>query len=251
MKLLLPPSETKRDGGAGGALDFEALSFPSLNPVRRRLVRATVALSRDREASRKLLKLGPKGDDEIIRNRQLKTSPTMPALERYTGVLYDGLDVLSLSPAERGRANELVLIHSALFGLIAANDSIPAYRLSHDSRLPDLPLKREWAAKNTKVLAGFDELVIDLRSEGYVELGPAAENAYFVRVVTAGPDGTIRALNHFNKKAKGEFTRSLLSLEAVPQTVSDLLDAARKLGWKLEMGEQVGPGTTGELLLVV
>lgn len=245
MKLLLPPSETKRDGGGNAALNFDALSFPSLNTVRRRLVRATVALARDAELSRKALKLGPKGDEEITRNRHLKTSPTMPAIERYTGVLYDGLEVLALSAQERQRANERVLIHSALFGIIAANDHIPAYRLSHDSRLPGVSMKQEWSEQNAQVLSGLNDLVVDLRSEGYVQLGPAPGNSPYVRVVAPGPDGHVRALNHFNKKAKGEFTRSLLSVDADIRTVSDLLDAARSLGWTIESGHE------GELLLVV
>lgn len=226
-------------------LDVAALSFPSLNATRRKLASALVALSRDETAALKALKLGPKGAPEVARNRVLKKSSTMPAIERYTGVLYDGLDALSLSEVERERANERVLIHSALFGIIAANDPIPAYRLSHDSRLPELSLRQLWPAKNARVLRDTGEFVLDLRSEGYVDLGPAPKNAVFLRVVTRTDDGQVRALNHFNKKAKGEFTRSLLSLEQAPNSPEDLVDAARDLGWRLE------PGEPNELSLVV
>ena len=97
------------------------------------------------------------------------------------------------------------MIHSALFGLVRAGDPIPAYRLSHDSRLPGIGLRRLWAGPIGAVLADLPGLVLDLRSESYVHLGPAP-GAWFVRVVS--PSG--RALNHFNKYGKGEFIRALI-----------------------------------------
>ncbi|HLP23911.1 MAG TPA: peroxide stress protein YaaA [Microbacteriaceae bacterium] len=247
MHIVLPPSETKRDGGNSLPLDVSALSFPGLHPVRRKLVSALVSLSRDEAASLHALKLGPKGAPEVARNRVLKKSPTLPALERYTGVLYDALDAPSLDGVARARAGERVLIHSALFGLVRADDAIPAYRLSHDSRLTDEPLKSLWAGKNARVLAGIPGLILDARSEGYVELGPApaGERSVFLRVVTRTEGGQVRALNHFNKKAKGEFTRALVSEAADPESLDELIDVARALGWRLE------PGAPGELNLEV
>ena len=44
--ILLPPSETKRDGGAGSPLALDRLRFPSLHPVRREVVDAVVSLVR-------------------------------------------------------------------------------------------------------------------------------------------------------------------------------------------------------------
>ena len=52
MLILLPPSETKRDGGvAGSALALDALSFPELTSLRTTTVDATVALAADPEAA--------------------------------------------------------------------------------------------------------------------------------------------------------------------------------------------------------
>lgn len=247
MHIVLPPSETKRDGGIASPLDVTGLSFPSLNPLRRRLVNALVALSKDEQAALRALKLGPKGSAEAARNRVLKTAPTMPALDRYTGVLYDALDAATLSPDARAVANSRVLIHSALFGLVRANDLIPAYRLSHDSRIPQLSLSREWPERNATVLNSLEGLIIDARSQGYVDLGPirAGERTAYLRVVSEGPDGQVRALNHFNKKAKGEFTRSLLESGEDPATIDECIELSRQLGWRVE------PGVPGELNLVV
>ena len=43
MLLLLPPSETKRDGGEGGALDLGELSHPELDVARAEAMHALVA----------------------------------------------------------------------------------------------------------------------------------------------------------------------------------------------------------------
>ncbi len=184
MLLLLPPSETKRDGGLDDtALDLRALSFPELLPPRRTALAALRALSRNVGASHTALRLSPKQRFEIDRNRAVGTSPLLPAIDRYTGVLYDALGAESLSQAARAFAGEHVAIHSALFGLVAATDGIPAYRLSHDSRLPALSLRRHWAAPISRSLAAREGLVLDLRSESYGHLGPAPDSAWYVRVV--------------------------------------------------------------------
>ena len=52
-------------------------------------------------------------------NRTVAESPTMAAAQRFTGVLYDALDLPSLSAAARRRADSSVLVLSAVFGLVA------------------------------------------------------------------------------------------------------------------------------------
>ena len=47
MKLLLPPSESKSDGGSG-RLALGRLSRPALNPARAAVLDAVIALSADR-----------------------------------------------------------------------------------------------------------------------------------------------------------------------------------------------------------
>lgn len=91
MLVVLPPSETKATGGSHPAVDFSSLSFGSLNSIRERIAADLVALSANREAAMETLKLGPRLADEVTANAALLASPTMPALERYTGVLYDAL----------------------------------------------------------------------------------------------------------------------------------------------------------------
>lgn len=246
MLLILPPSETKRDGGAEGSrLDLARLSFPELTPARRAAVSGLKAACRTIAGATAALGLGPTQRAEIDRNRAVTTAPVMPALERYTGVLFDGLDAAALPDRARRFAADHVLIHSALFGLVGADDPIPAYRLSHDSRLPALSLRSLWREPVSAVLARQPGLVLDLRSEAYAALGPAGPASTYLRVVSENGRGRRVALSHFNKKAKGEFTRSLLEAGVDHPTADDLLAWAAGAGWRLE------GGAAGELDLVV
>ena len=267
MLILLPPSETKRDGGEGAPLEQllaeSALSFPELNPIRKRVVAATVSLARKPKVCAEVLKLSPKQMGEVDRNKAVKTSPTMPAIDRYTGVLYDGLAAMNLDENARKFLAENVMIQSALLGPVGALEPIPAYRLSFDSKLPALAagsLKKAWAEPGRKALAKKlktePQLVLDLRSEGYSALAPLvpAENTVYLRVVTKGENGQLRALNHFNKKGKGEFVRALAKDAANTNaitTVDELIAWAASKNMMMERGTEATTEWPTELNLVV
>lgn len=235
MLILLPPSETKR---AGGSQPFEASALSrsgDLGEVHGAVRVALESVSADRVAAVKALKLGVKNHGEREHNLDLDTSGTMPAIERYTGVLYDALDVHSASESARQWIDGHVLVQSALFGLLNASDRIPAYRLSASSRLPVLgrPLARAWAPAHADALADA-QYVLDLRSKDYAALAPlqglGAATSDLVEVVTRGENGEVFALNHFNKAAKGDLVRRLA------ETAADIHSRADLFAW----GEGVG-----------
>jgi cytoplasmic iron level regulating protein YaaA (DUF328/UPF0246 family) len=234
--VLLPPSETKRDGGDLPPLDLDGLSFPDLRGARSVVVAATRTLADDPDAMMQALKLGPRQTAEVERNRVLLEAPTMPAIDRYTGVLFDALDAPSLDVPAREYAGAHVAVHSALLGLVRGLDAIPAYRLSHDSRLPGLRMRSVWRDPVASVLAEHGGLIVDLRSEGYAELGPAPSgpDSVYVRVVSVDGDGRRRALNHFNKRAKGLFARALVADRPELRSRQDLVGWARGVGFVLD-----------------
>lgn len=237
MLILLPPSETKRPGGAGAPWDASRLALAELTPIRESVIDALVRLSDDPDAAAKVLGLGPTQCGEIEANRTLRTSPTMPAVDRYTGVLFDALDAASLDGPARQWLGEHVLIHSAPFGPVGAVDPIPSYRLGAGISLPGLASQRRlWAGPVAAALDRYPSgFVLDLRSEAYVALGAApAERSAYVRVVTHGPNGQTRALNHFNKNAKGRLTRALA------QSGADLSDTAQFEAWASDAGFETG-----------
>lgn len=236
MLVLLPPSETKLPGGTGAPWDAEALLFPALVPLRERSVAALAALSADEDNAARVLKLSARQRGEIAVNAELRSSPTMPAVDRYTGVLFDALDAASLDADERAWLGRNVAVHSAPFGPVGALDPIPRYRLGAGISLPGLgSLKKLWAEAVTDSLAAHGAtFVLDLRSEAYVGLGPVPADlpSAYVRVVARGADGTTRALNHFNKKAKGELVRALARSGAKITSAAGFVRWAHTNGWE-------------------
>lgn len=240
MLILLPPSETKRLGGRPRPMDVEALPLPSLTPAREASIDALIELARDPDASRRVLKLGATQASDATVNQALRTGPTMPAVDRYTGVLYDALDAATLDAASRRWLGAHVLIHSAPFGPVGALDLIPSYRLGASASVPGLPpLRRLWAGAVTTALAeAAPAFVLDLRSQAYVALGPLAGSVRgsYVHVVAESATGEVRALNHFNKHAKGALVRALALTRPRVSSLAGLLRWAEAEGWRLRQG---------------
>lgn len=237
MLVLLPPSETKRDGGDGPPLDLAALSHDAdLGPVRTDLCDELVALAGDRPAARAALGVSQRQDAEIDRNAALRTNPTLPALDRYTGVLYDALDAGSFTRATRDRARSRLAVCSALFGLLGADDPIPPYRLSAGSKLPGSgTLAARWRPALDPLLARIadGELVVDLRSGGYAALG-AVPGAVTVNVLAERPDGSRSVVSHHNKSHKGGLARLLATSRAEPADAGAVARIARRAGHLVE-----------------
>ncbi len=233
--MILPPSETKSDGGAGAPLDLDRLGFGELNPVRRRLADAIVELSADLDASVRALGLGKAQWAEVDRNADLWLSPTRPAVERYTGVLYDALDYRGLTRASKAKAADRLLIGSALFGVVRATDPIPAYRLSGGSKLPGFgTLASVWKPVLSPALEAIDDFVVDLRSGAYLSLGPI-RGAVTATVVTEGPDGSRKVVSHFNKHYKGVIARSLVQTRAQVGGIDKLAAVLADAGHRVEI----------------
>ena len=210
------------------------MSFPELSDERAAVITAVRSVSSDEATARTALKLGPRSVAERVRNLELHSGPTLPAIERYTGVLYDPLDASGADDATRRWWSDHVVVQSAMFGPVGAGDHIPAYRLSHDSRLGAVRLAKHWPAPSSRVLAArADGLVLDLRSEGYRALGPVP-GSVAPRVVSVDDGGRRRALNHWNKTAKGRLVALLGRTTAVADDMDALVAWARDNGVVLE-----------------
>jgi cytoplasmic iron level regulating protein YaaA (DUF328/UPF0246 family) len=213
--------------------------------LRSAVLESLVTLSADPDATARVLKLGPKQADEARRNRGLRRAPVLPAIERYSGVLYDGVAVRELDPAARGWLDEHVLIGSALFGLVGAADPIPAYRLSAGAPLPGLPLAAHWRPALSRTLRRQGGWVLDARSAAYAALGPAPAGSAVLAVEQESSDGRRTALNHFNKHAKGALARRLAETRPEIASRDDLL------AWGAAAGIRLEPRGDADVTLVV
>lgn len=252
MRIVLPPSETKRPGGGNSVLTLSAFSHQQLTPGRKQALIALRKLSSRKADAQKVLKLSEKQLHYLQDNTALTTSPTMPAIERYTGVLYDALNVAEMDAQARAWVNASVSIQSALFGLIDATDEIPGYRLSASTVLPGLSvgaqpatMKNFWQHQHARVWDQETSFVLDLRSKDYVALNPVASTvtASWVNIVSRTPEGQIRALNHFNKTAKGELVRLLACTAPQIDSREDFLR------WTVTQGIECELQDDGELVI--
>ncbi|MEN9730956.1 MAG: hypothetical protein RL488_266 [Actinomycetota bacterium] len=249
MLFLLPPSETKEVGGSPLSISQVALTFGGLNPARDAVYEALRAVCERPEEAAKVLKLGKKQLDQIAINLEVQDAPTMPAINRYTGTLYDAIHGRGRkgTPTEHNqitkemfeRAKDTVLIQSALFGLIPATNLIPNYRLSGTTNLPGISLKDTWTPAHEPIWKRLEDgPIIDLRSKAYAELAPIPEDVehFWVEVLDSNSG---KALNHFNKKGKGQLINAVLNAKVEPKTIADLKKIAESIGQSIQLDGSV------------
>ena len=242
MLFLIPPSEGKTSPPFGPFLDLEQLAFPELNVGRTKLINAlsTICMKSPKKAA-ELLGIGPTQFDLVKFNAHLKTAPCGPAIDVYSGVLYDHLGYSTLSAAAKKRAQTSVLISSALFGFVELQNPIPAYRLSGSTVLPKVgPLSPFWRPKLTSIFDAYEgELILDMRSGSYEKLAPVSHrvNAVEVKVMTM-VKGIRKSVTHFNKATKGDLVRaSLSSSRKFPHDAHGLETYFRALGFNAALEE--------------
>jgi cytoplasmic iron level regulating protein YaaA (DUF328/UPF0246 family) len=213
--LLLPPSEGKAPGGDGPPWSAGTMADPGLDRHRR----VVLAAARAAGATAR------------------RGAATMPAIERYTGVLYRELDWPSLSAAARRRGAEQVRTASGLWGLVAPGDPIPHYKLKASAKVGDLGnLASWWRPRLVPVVAGLTvgRVVWDLLPIEHTRMldwgAPAIAPAQRVVIRFVDPGG--QTISHWNKLLKGAVVRWVL--EAQPTSAADLATFDHPLGYRLD-----------------
>lgn len=216
------------------SIDKAAIIWASLDPARAIVIDALLKLCQNDETAAKALKLGKTNKKDIQANLEIMTSATMPALARYSGVLYDALGYDELSTRAVERAREQMFIQSSLFGLVPAMEQIPYYRLSAGSSLPGVSLSKLWTVAHESVWPRLTGQILDMRSKAYVALNPVPSDteSFFVEVLDANSG---RALNHFNKKAKGALAKAIL--ETGLAAASDVEAVAKVAGLEARVSD--------------
>lgn len=239
MFVLLPPSETKtrpEDSPGASRLDLEQLAHPELTEARAALLRAVVRTTRLRDAAQ-ALKVPASAPELVTRMRHLDAEPVAPALDVYSGVLFDALG------DARPRPGRQVLITSALLGVVDAEcDLIPAYRLSSSSTVSRLGTVGAWwrprLAMPARRIAERGRLVVDCRSGTYRAMMrvPGAVEVVAMRE----QDGQRTVISHDAKRYRGLVARALLLAPEAPQNGEELLAAVRA-GLPEHLGIELAP----------
>ncbi len=210
--LLLPPSEGKSEAGNQSHLWTPRLgAFGAALEVSRTQIAAQ--LRKDKGGAQKLL--GVNGA-HLTRaqscNMQLVNAPCLPAWQRYTGVVWDHLDLASLTATGRNAFVKRIIVPSGLLGLVRADDQIPDYRLKMGARLaPFGTMSKFWNEAIT------DALIATVKKRAVIDLLPNEHRAAInwdlldnvVRVDLVSHSGAIVG-GHNAKAAKGLLARHLL-----------------------------------------
>jgi cytoplasmic iron level regulating protein YaaA (DUF328/UPF0246 family) len=257
VMILLPPSEGKTVPQTIATLELSRLSFTELTELRSKTIDSLVKVSAGRiSAARKILGVTANQDDEILRNHDLPNKPVAPAMEVYTGVLFDAIGINSLSKSALKNFSRDAYVVSALFGLISVNDQIPAYRLSGSAKLPKVgSMASSWNEPVANVLGSANAFIIDLRSGTYQKLGQipavAAPNAVVPRILQKMPSGPPKIVSHHNKATKGRIVRAIAQSGKALKSVDELAEVIAGLGADVEIIKPANPAKPFGLDVVV
>jgi len=231
--ILLPPSEGKAAGGDGSSWTPGALTI-DLDAQRRSVIRSLATVMKGDEATRaKLLEVKGKALAAATdADRSVATSPTMPAIDRYTGVLYDALDHRSLSAAHRRRLDTSVVIFSGLWGAVTPADPIPDYKLKMGAALAPMGKLSTWwreplSDRLTELAAGRHVWNLLPNEHAAAWRPPVDLEQWTVRFLQRR-DGQLTTVSHDNKSLKGALVRFLLA--------NPTAEPADLIGWKHPAG---------------
>ncbi len=160
--------------------------------------------------------LGVKGE-HLLRaldaNSALRGAPVLPAWQRYTGVVWDHLDPVSLDAAQRRR----IVVVSGLLGLVRGDDPVPDYRLKMGANVPPLgKLSTWWRDELSDTINryavgrtdGSPRILVDLLPKEHRAAWTPDRRVTGVSVEFVDPTG--KPGGHFAKAAKGELAAAIL-----------------------------------------
>jgi cytoplasmic iron level regulating protein YaaA (DUF328/UPF0246 family) len=225
--ILLPPSEGKAPGGDGPGWAAGTMAHPDLDRARRQVLRAARAAG-----------------------ATPRRAGTVPAMERYTGVLYQELAWATLPAAARRRGEAQVRTVSGLWGLVAPADPIPAYRLKMSASLDGLGrLATWWRPHLSPTLARLTDgrVVWDLLPNEHEAAVDWTASEPARRVTVRFLDVAGRPVSHWNKLLKGSLVRWLL-LEQ-PEGPEQLHAFRHPLGYRLDRAASSFEGPVAAVVL--
>lgn len=145
-----------------------------------------------------------------------------PAIDLYSGVLYQFLDFRTLPASSQKRGDTEILIFSDLFGVLRPSNLIPL----HPKRTKISTKNGKWSDLLPDLLNPLErELIVDCRSSTYLGFWkPNSAITVAIRVFQESK-GQRSVITHMSKKYRGELARLLLQNQA-PKNPDELLAIA-------------------------
>lgn len=214
--VLLPPSEGKALGGTGRFRPGAGQFGRALGAFRREVIDEVARVTADPGVAVHLFSArGDLADRARAAAVALAAghAASLPAWQRYTGVVWHNLGPATLPPEALAR----IYVPSAVLGATSAADPVPDYRLKFGVRLDGVGrLDRFWRAPLTDAVAravSGARLVDLLPAEhaGALDWDRLRSHGPVVRVTfVAGTGSARRAVGHAAKATKGQVARMIL-----------------------------------------
>ena len=200
MKILIPPSEGKAKVRSQEIL-FKDTKFQFAKYTQQIVDLLCLIENEDLTSV-----YGTTQDKAIMFHRQNQdvfNSKCVPAIERYTGVVYNHIDWASLSSKAKHYMKKHIIIFSGLFGLLTPDTLIPDYKL----KMNVLSLKSLWGPIISDYLKNED-IIFDLLPQVHRKAYTPNKNTVQVDFLVQSK-GKTSAAGHFGKAVKGQFIRFL------------------------------------------
>ena len=200
MKILLAPSETKKEGGRG-TFELNSLLFEQINNTREEILKSYLNLieQNNQEELSKLFGL-KKASDIAKYTIDVTKEPTLKAIERYTGVAYDYIEYPNLPQKAKEYIEQNVLIFSNLFGILKASDKIPLYRLKQGAQIADKKVEKLYKQALKEPLDNYlkDEDILDIRAGFYDKFYKPSKSYTTLKFLKNG-----KVVSHWAKAYRG------------------------------------------------
>ena len=238
--VLLPPSETKRDGGDGRRCGSTRCAHPELEPAAQ--AAASTSSSRWPATSRPA---GPRWACPSGRTARSRATPRCGPSPTAAGAapLHRGAlrrarrRSLSGAPRRPGPAPGWPSARRCS-GCCTADDPVPAYRLSAGSALPGPAARspRVWRPVLEPVLAAIAARRAGGRPAlaGPTQRWPGCPGAVTVTVLAERADGSRTVVSHFNKAHKGRLAGCWPARARSRPTPPAVATLARRAGMRVE-----------------
>ena len=215
--ILLPPSEGKQKGGNELKLykktskNLKHNSFKFLEEYRKYILNILInAISKftikDLE---KIFELkNQKLQDAITNTKNLSEEPTMPAIERYQGVMFKAINYKALTNEQKDNFNSSIIFIDGLFGLLKPQDLIPEYKLKITSKIKTLNITNFWKEKLKTEFENIlkNKIAIDILPQTHKKIInlKSAKEIYSIKFCNIKNSTKLTNVGHNSKILKGE-----------------------------------------------
>lgn len=206
MKILLAPSETKKNGGEH-AFNPASLLFESLLPHRIKLLHAYTNILQKKDMNTLSKMFGLKKEADILSNiKDIIHEPAMKACERYTGVAFDHLSYETLDDDAKEYVDTHVILFSNLWGVLRASDEIPEYRLKQGEDVGEIKVDQFYKKSLCELMDDYlkDEEILDLRAGFYDKFYTPSKQYTTLKFIKEG-----KVVSHWAKAYRGIVLREI------------------------------------------